>query len=1001
MICKQCFRHSFGRHKLWLLILIFCVFFACRHTGGAACHAQETTDDVVFQIGWPDSRTAEFRRNIDWEKFRETKSPVMHYIVGEHRSRDWMPMHVSTRDLKNAGLSFTSEIEFHSPQTYDVPLYFVIGVAHAHPTEPSFIKIKVNDTALEPTRQPNGTRQIGDNFNTQTSQGYLPAVVIEIPAGTIQQGKNIFSITLEDGSWVFYDYLVVRHKAEELPQLPQDDLKQQFLAGDMSHVKEVLFVVRKPGTDEHWYANFGYYAGDENTLPFHPHDGASLCVLNLETNEVRTVFEDKGGSLRDPQLHYDGERIIFSYLPAGKLHYNLYEINLDGSGLRQITFGDWDDIEPTYTASGDIIFCSSRSKRWVQCWLTHVATLYRCGPNGENLTEISANIEQDNTPWPLPNGQILYMRWEYVDRSQVHYHHLWTLNPDGTRHMVYYGNLVPGIVMLDAKPVDNSEKVVAIFSPGHGRTEHLGRMTLVDPKYGPDNPKGAVDISLHQDHHDPWAFSENAFMAAKKTQLQLIDIEGREQTIFELSPELKEQGYYLHEPRPVMRRERERIIADQTVPTDGFGRFALLDVYQGRKMADVPRGSIKELLVVETLAEPIHYSGGMDQISSGGTFTLERIFGTVPVEPDGSAFFELPTSRSFFFIALDDQERAVKRMHSFTSTMPGETTSCIGCHETRMEAPDGNSAALLNVTGRKPHRPMPVDGIPDVFDFPRDIQPILDRHCIECHNNERADAGVNLVGDWGPIFTTSYITLSWRKMFGDNRNVPDSNYEPYKIGSQASTLYKLIEQQHEGAKLSDAEKKIVRYWLEAGANYAGTYAANGTGLIGWPYRNKNTFNDLQWPETQAMRETISRRCDGCHTQERNLRLSHNLSEDGGRFNRHVIFNLSTPEISKILLGPLAKEAGGNERCNSRSGSEPVFADTNDPDYKTILAGINRGRQYILEESNRFSMTPFVANWPYTREMIRYGVLPPDHDIKQPIDPYETDRKYWELLWYRQ
>ena len=235
-------------------------------------------------------------------------------------------------------------------------------------------------------------------------------------------------------------------------------------------------------------------------------------------------------------------------------------------------------------------------------------------------------------------------------------------------------------------------------------------------------------------------------------------------------------------------------------------------------------------------------------------------------------------------------------------------------------------------------------------------------------------------------------------MFGDNRNEPDSNFEPYKIGSQASKLYQLIEQQHEGAKLSDAEKKIVRYWLEAGGNYAGTYAANGTGLIGWYYRNENTHNDLAWPETQAMRDTISRRCDGCHTQERNMRLAHNLSEDGGRFNRHLIFNLTMPEKSKILLGPLAGNAGGNERCKS-ADNKPVFADTNDPDYLTILAGIKRGQRYILEESNRFSMKPFVANWPYTREMIRYGVLPADHDVTQPIDPYETDHKYWESLWY--
>jgi len=961
----------------------------------ASQNPNDLLDDVVFQIGFPDARTAEFAKWIDWEKLRETKSPVTRFVVGKDRCRDWMPMHISTRDMQNAGLSFTSEIEFDSYKTFDVPLYFVMGITFAHPTEPSLIKININGFDLEPKRQPNGPPG-KFSFDARTETGFFESVIFEIPAGKIVRGQNIFSITLTDGSWLFYDYIALRQKAEPLVQLPPMDLKSQFLANEMRDVREILFVIRKSGNDEHWYANFGYYAADENVFPFEPHAGARLCALNLETGEVRTIFEDLGGSIRDPQVHYDGEKAIFSYLPAGKRHYNLYEINIDGTGMRQLTFGDWDDIEATYLASGDIIFCSSRTKRWVQCWLTQVATLHRCGPNGENIRELSVNIEQDNTPWPLANGQILYMRWEYVDRSQVDYHHLWTMNPDGTRQMVFYGNLQPGTVMLDAKPVDRSDKVVSIFSPGHGRTEHRGKIAVVDPKFGPDNPAGAVEVSLHYDHADPWAFSDNAFLATKYAQLQLIDGEGREQVIYDLPQELKDKGYHIHEPRPIMQRDREMVIADQVVPSETTGKFALVDVYSGRKMVDVPRGSIKELLVVETLPEPIHYSGGMDQISSGGTFTLERILGTVPVDPDGSAFFELPAMRSFFFIAMDHDGKAVKRMHSFTTAMPGETTSCIGCHETRMEAPNADiSARMMNIAGRVPSKAEPVPGIPDVYDFPRDIQPILDKHCVECHSNERADAGVNLVGDWGPLFSMSYLALTWRNSFGDNRNRAESNFEPYTIGNQASKLYRLLEDEHEGAKLSDEEKKIVRYWLEVGANYAGTYAANGTGLIGWPYRNVMLHNDSEWPETKAMQEAISRRCDTCHTQERRNALAHSLSDDRQGLHRHLIFNLTTPEISKILLGPLAKEAGGNGRCRGT-----VFADTNDPDYQTILAGIEKGRSYILDESNRFSMQPFVANWPYTREMIRYGILPSDHDIRQPIDPYETDRRYWESLWYK-
>ena len=112
--------------------------------------------------------------------------------------------------------------------------------------------------------------------------------------------------------------------------------------------------------------NFGYYADDENRITYQ--DGGRLCRMNLKTGKVHVLLEDETGAVRDPQVHYDAERIIFSYRPGGTEYYHLYEINVDGSGLRQLTDGPYDDIEPTYLAGGDIVFVSSRCKRWVNCW---------------------------------------------------------------------------------------------------------------------------------------------------------------------------------------------------------------------------------------------------------------------------------------------------------------------------------------------------------------------------------------------------------------------------------------------------------------------------------------------------------------------------------------------------------------------------------------------------------------------------------------------------------
>ena len=545
------------------------------------------------------------------------------------------------------------------------------------------------------------------------------------------------------------------------------------------------------------------------------------------------------------------------------------------------------------------------------------------------------------------------------------------------------------MLFIGVKPIPGSDKIVATIAPGHGMREHYGRVAVIDPKLGPDDFSAAAYISKGNSHSDPWAFSETEFMAAKKSQLVLLDGNGVEDPIYALPKDEAAKDYWIQEPRPLITREREPLAADATDYAKTTGTLVLSAIYAGRRMKDVPRGTVKEILVMETLPEPIHYSGGMDMASYKGTFTLERILGTVPVTPEGAAAIELPANRSVFFIALDHEGRAVKRMHSFTSVMPGETTSCVGCHETRTETPGTEFDKHVFAVAGKPVAPTPVADVPDVFDFMRDIQPLFDKYCVECHNADRVDGGVDLTGDWTPLYNRSYWEIS-------RRNACDEAY----------AIYNLTKYWRE--TLSDAEKKLVRFWLEAGAPYAGTYAANGTGLIGWFYRNVNTHNDKDWPETAAMKEAIARRCDGCHTPtdvEKNL--PHTMSEDREdvhQYERYIkrvdYYNLSRPEKSKILRAPLAKEQGGLEKCveTAPDGTKrPVFASTDDPDYQTVLAGVRRGREYILNESNRWTMKPFVANPAYIREMKRYGVLPEDFDEKTPIDPYEVDRKYWKLF----
>ncbi|MCX7016014.1 MAG: hypothetical protein NTW86_26235, partial [Candidatus Sumerlaeota bacterium] len=302
-------------------------------------------------------------------------------------------------------------------------------------------------------------------------------------------------------------------KPEPTPPVPPDFLPT-MLNGPLAGVEDIVFSVRTPGKNGHWYANFGYFIWGPQ-MPLYGERGR-LCRYNLRTKQLTLLVDDPQGAVRDPQVHYDAKKILFSYRKGGETVYHLYEINVDGSDLRQLTDGAYDDIESTYLPNGDIMLVSARCKRWVNCFLTPVATLHVCDANGMNIRMISSNNEHDNSPWPLPDGRIVYTRWEYVDRSQLDFHHLWTMNPDGTNQAVYFGNMYPSYVMIDAKPIPRTNKVVAVFCPQHGRIEHMGEVRIVDPTKGPDEQGFARRITPADriEFRDPYPITADCFLVA-------------------------------------------------------------------------------------------------------------------------------------------------------------------------------------------------------------------------------------------------------------------------------------------------------------------------------------------------------------------------------------------------------------------------------------------------------------------------------------------------------
>ena len=788
----------------------------------------------------------------------------------------------------------------------------------------------------------------------------------------------------------------------------------------MGGAEEIVFAVRELYFDGHYYANFGGWSDDPKKF-LHAPDGSQLCKLNLRTNQFTVLLDDPKGSIRDPRVHYDGTKLLFAYRKGGTHNYNLYELKVDGSGLKQLTFGEgWDDFGPEYLPDGGIVFVSSRGRRFIPCNHTQGAQLFRMDGDGSNILCLSANNVRDDHPAIMSNGQIIYDRWEYVDAAIGSYHDLWTMNPDGTSQVIVFGGTV---VPSAEKPYSKcdplaipgaSGKVVCTFSPPSGLRENAGNVTIVDIKAGPDEPAAARQISPPRNFRyyargvsgtpwfgqgrvgfrDPYPLSDDCFLVAEDKNLSILDAKGNIKEFYRAKK-------MVHDPRPIRSRPREPVIPSRIDLHKTTGQLVVANVYHGRseEMAGVKPGDIKTLLVLEDLPKPVSYYSLPGLISQDGTHTIRRVLGTVPVEADGSASFEAPALRGLYFVALDAKGMAVKRMQSYTMVMPGETQGCVGCHEPRTVTynPAGNSTLLA--MKRHPSRIEPVAGVPETFDYPRDIQPIWDRHCVGCHNADNPSGRVQMTGDRNEWFTLSYYDLFAYEQISDmagRYNTEFRGHRPYGFGTGASPLMKKIDGSHYGVKLSQQEQDTVRLWIEASAYFVGTYAVynHSDNAVAGALAN-NAKVEIGKP----LEDIVYSRCLWCHDSAASM----GRRVRKGRVNepKHCwnLYNLSYPEKSMMLRAPLAKKAGGYGWCKDRYGQEVGFQATDDPDYLVILKAIQAAK-VRQEKAGRYDLPGWRPNENYIRWMKRWGILPESFDpAKDCLDPFATDQAYWRSLWH--
>ena len=699
----------------------------------------------------------------------------------------------------------------------------------------------------------------------------------------------------------------------------------------------------------------GFPHQSDQYLGRHSGLGPGLVVLeNWKGNPTQNVLlEGKlpPGSVLHPDLSFDGRRILFSHCDHTEAkpelrRFFIYEIGVDGTGLRQLTGTPADpltgaegratvlieDFDPCYLPDGGFAFVSTRNQGGVRCHhggrYCPTYTLYRAEGDGSDIRPLVYGEANEWDPSVLDDGRIIWTRWDYINRHDTVYQSLWTIRPDGTSTAHFYGNYSRNPCSIaEARAIPGSHKVVATTTAHHSFT--AGSIITVDPHTGQDGEEPLERITPEvafpetegwpdSSFATPYPLSEDLFLAAfspvnhakqggrqvgNAYAIYLIDTLGGRELIYR-DPEMS-----CFAPTPLVSRPTPPVLPSMVADTrdQKSGTFYVQDVYQS--MQPIPPKSVKSLRVVKIFPQPVQRVPDRSLVLFE---TAKRILGTVPVNDDGSVAFHAPAGEPLLFQLLDENGMAVMSMRSFVYLQPGEQVTCVGCHERRNASP-----TVVEVPERivfheltPPIGPKYEGGL----SFARTVQPVLDRHCIGCHGLDKTEGGINLLGtmDTEPLklgrirASAAYKSLTQKPGLVSvairNKETPYS--KPKDYFSHAGRLAKLLlegDDHHE--KLDGADLQRVVDWLDLNAEFYGDYS----------------WNKAEWlvptPEGEKSLRDHIRRQFGDAMAEQPLA---------------ALVNVALPAESRILKAPLAAQAGGWGQTDGG------WKDTSDPAYRKML-----------------------------------------------------------------
>ncbi|TKG93940.1 hypothetical protein EYV94_14375 [Puteibacter caeruleilacunae] len=660
--------------------------------------------------------------------------------------------------------------------------------------------------------------------------------------------KFIASLSTLEQSYSKVKAMIDKTAPETLSSLPgfvaeYSKLKKEaLLSNPLVTEAPIVFITRKQYQPDHHNTATLFQTDEINTNSFTP--GAAMKVIDLKKGgKITTLIETTDGIVRDPEVRYDGKEIVFSMRNNIEEDYHIYKMDANGANIKQLTSAvGVADIDPQYLPDGDIVFTSTREPKYCMCNVHIMGNLFRMEDDGANVTQLGKSTLFEGHSTIMPDGRILYDRWEYVDRNFGDAQGLWTMNPDGTNQAIYFGNNTnsPG-GYIDARPIPGTDKVLALLGSCHDRP--WGALGIINRNKGMDGkqaiertwPSWARDLvdkgnwdtfkRVKPLYEDPFPLDDTYFLCSRtigvgeKMGLYLVDMFGNEQLIHT-------EGHGCYDPVPIKPRAKEQQIEDKRNYKTQTGKFYVQNVYQGTHMKGVKPGTVKYLRVVESVEKkswtgPAWNGQGVHRPAMNWhSFECKKILGTVPVEEDGSAYVEVPADAYVYFQLLDENKMMIQSMRSGTMVHSGETLGCIGCHDDRRMAPPSSNNYTAMALAKAPQKLNGWHGGVRQFGFMEEVQPVLNKHCVQCHDfNKKAGKKLLLAGDRNPYFNAAYIDLHMKRAIKTVGAGPAAIQEAYSWGSHPSKMIKMIKKGHGNVKLTTEEMEILTTWIDLNAVY--------------------------------------------------------------------------------------------------------------------------------------------------------------------------------------